>query len=929
MKKGISLISLIITIVVAIIIAAITLGNGFNSVSEAGLAKFTSDFSNYESAVEKEVLAVREQYALKGVPKTDEQIYAEVAMGAPNNSEPVEIPWELNTKLKGTVAWPITVNSMAGIETNKFGGQTYITDAGEVFLDVESSFNYEKGEKVDRYVSSKIVVPENVPPKPIPPRDTLELVEMEGMKIGDYVKYEADRDNSFTSTYRGTRTYTPYTATIPTINWKIWEIDEEAGTITIIPASKMNNECYPPILDNAPHYLTWLEDLCDIFSNPTEYNVTINDVRSMNLEDALSKISPTSSGYGELENLRRMQGAHSNTFASYDWINSEYPLLLNTEATGYVGAGFLATVTEVNGVTYAHTTGAGAFGTNQLAPNSGKFSIANQGRVVPMVILGRGLGLADDTGDGSSPSNAWKFNKIMEDPEQNPGGSHEDIPEVPNYANAPTLVAGMIPVYYDSLAKTWKKADSTNNSVYKWYNYDSVTKQWANAVTVTSARKSYYSSASVGTPINENDVLGYFVWIPRYGYKIDSAYNHKKAISSARVQIKFLGGTNALPAEYAENGFIVHPAFTDDPSKGGWDKQLPGFWVSKFEATNSVTTLIADTAPYQTTVACDSTKLNPPVTSVTAVGTGKISSTVNDYGRAGQTVSQYVTVKPNMTSWRARPIDIYFSKSREMAANHGINMDSHLMKNSEWGAVAYLAQSDYGNLSIWNNAYEEGYIDEDNSLMAFCTTITGMAEASLGKDAGVGMYWEKVAKTFESDGSISLEYLKVQDKFKVTTLNDKTTRRFYPYDSTVGARASTTGNIYGIYDMAGGAAEYVSAYLDNGHGNLGAFGSSLSSAPSKYVNVYRDDPNSTSSTNNYNLCSTKYGDAIYETSGSVANGDNEAWFGDTSQFINNENVFMTRGGSAKDGTGAGIFGFNRHTGDRLEYIGFRVTLVEN
>ena len=31
----------------------------------------------------------------------------------------------------------------------------------------------------------------------------------------------------------------------------------------------------------------------------------------------------------------------------------------------------------------------------------------------------------------------------------------------------------------------------------------------------------------------------------------------------------------------------------------------------------------------------------------------------------------------------------------------------------------------------------------------------------------------------------------------------------------------TTGNVYGVYDMSGGAWEYVAAYVNNGDGNLG------------------------------------------------------------------------------------------------------------
>ena len=33
-----------------------------------------------------------------------------------------------------------------------------------------------------------------------------------------------------------------------------------------------------------------------------------------------------------------------------------------------------------------------------------------------------------------------------------------------------------------------------------------------------------------------------------------------------------------------------------------------------------------------------------------------------------------------------------------------------------------------------------------------------------------------------------------------------------PYNTTIGVTASTTGNITGVYDMSGGAREYVAGY---------------------------------------------------------------------------------------------------------------------
>ena len=49
---------------------------------------------------------------------------------------------------------------------------------------------------------------------------------------------------------------------------------------------------------------------------------------------------------------------------------------------------------------------------------------------------------------------------------------------------------------------------------------------------------------------------------------------------------------------------------------------------------------------------------------------------------------------------------------------------------------------------------------------------------------------------------------------------------------------STTGTVYGAYDMSGGAWEYVAAYVDNGDSNLTSYGSSLVNGDAKVKNVY-------------------------------------------------------------------------------------------
>ena len=103
--------------------------------------------------------------------------------------------------------------------------------------------------------------------------------------------------------------------------------------------------------------------------------------------------------------------------------------------------------------------------------------------------------------------------------------------------------------------------------------------------------------------------------------------------------------------------------------------------------------------------------------------------------------------------------------------------NSHLMKNSEWGAVAYLCYSKYGNAPKINGAGSEV------SNIHWYDMYTGQGPKSATDDT-------------------------------------------HNYNTQNGILASTTGNITGVYDMSGGAWERVAGFLDNGNWNLNTYGQS-------------------------------------------------------------------------------------------------------
>ena len=228
-----------------------------------------------------------------------------------------------------------------------------------------------------------------------------------------------------------------------------------------------------------------------------------------------------------------------------------------------------------------------------------------------------------------------------------------ELQEDPSGANRPVLAEGMIPITYDGT--NWVKADKYG-AYNNWYDYGN--QKWANAVMVTSAKRETYMNADVGTVVPEADILAYYVWIPRYKYKLFNA-TYASGTSPQVIDVTFENGsssTGTVTCTHGTNGaetcqnksngnWYTHPAFTFG------DTELKGIWVAKFKTTGSIT------AP---------------------------------------------TVKPGVSSLNNINISNMYSASKLIRSTNylttsGANeSDSHMMKNIEWGAVAYLKQSIYG-----------------------------------------------------------------------------------------------------------------------------------------------------------------------------------------------------------------------------------------
>ena len=390
-------------------------------------------------------------------------------------------------------------------------------------------------------------------------------------------------------------------------------------------------------------------------------------------------------------------------------------------------------------------------------------------------------------------NNLFTFYSNQQNIEQLPQG--EDV-------NAPILFSGMNPVYWDD----------QNNEIVKYLNMTTleVNPNWNENLWYSYFDTTESINTSKWANVKSKDG-SYWVWIPRFIYTIKSGWHTS---TTGTIDIKFIIGTDDTSAElplstttksndsnYLGNGnkWSSHPAFTF----GG--EQIKGFWFAKFEASKS---------------------------------------------------GDHVKIVPNVQSWTNMTVNDIFNNTRAMETYSWLygwlqtEVDTHLMKNNEWGAVAYLAHSKYGR---------NGVAISRNNVNFY----TG----------GSQYYGQWIYNPLQS----------------------------------------TTGNLYGVFDMNGAAGEFVAAYSTEGS-SPSLYGSSLVNANAKYRDVYSSFANSI----NFK------GDALYETS---AGGTNSAWFSNLSGWpLSGFNCWFVRGYLGNDSR-SGIFAYGAMNGNANSSYGFRPVLV--
>ncbi len=292
----------------------------------------------------------------------------------------------------------------------------------------------------------------------------------------------------------------------------------------------------------------------------------------------------------------------------------------------------------------------------------------------------------------------------------------------------PVLSEELVPVEIGDNGAV-KKADIADS----WYSY--ADKQWANAVILVEGKtaEDYKDNAE----IPEEDIESYFVWIPKYRYQIQtigvSQTGQEKPFSikfgldnttDNETECKTPMNKEGTQGASGESGncekdkWMTHPAFLAFDTNG--------LWVGKFETGHK---------------------------------SGKVSSE-QQYNVAE------IVVKPNQYSYS------YMNISNQFQASYYYKrtLDSHMLKNTEWGAVAYLTNSIYGRCNEQN-----GDITCENVMVNNTSNfVTGYASTNGYTNTGVSV-------TPGNNGANIVNY----------------------FDSK-SVVASTTNNYSGIYDMSGG-----------------------------------------------------------------------------------------------------------------------------
>ena len=267
--------------------------------------------------------------------------------------------------------------------------------------------------------------------------------------------------------------------------------------------------------------------------------------------------------------------------------------------------------------------------------------------------------------------------------------------------NTPQLVEGMTPVKWNGSQWIETTADDKD-----WYNY--ADKKWANVKLADGSM---------------------FVWIPRYAYKITKGY-HENLENGGTIEIEFLLGTTT-----SQNNYIVHPAF-----KFG-SEELQGIWVAKYEASRTDAT-------------------DKDVGKSTTISFKENTLSMVDYDFNQILYHCRRMENQNIYGWKAQAGTLLNTGD---ILDDNNNFDTHLIKNVEWGSVAYLSQSKFGaNKRISTNTSQIS--GKGGTLSTTTGNETGIYDMAGQNSEYVSAYFHSTTNNYTLDKYTNM--VKFDEKYK-------------------------------------------------------------------------------------------------------------------------------------------------------------------
>lgn len=367
----------------------------------------------------------------------------------------------------------------------------------------------------------------------------------------------------------------------------------------------------------------------------------------------------------------------------------------------------------------------------------------------------------------------------------------------------------MIPVKYtgSETKPEWRTVAKAEDATHQgdWYDYSQ--RRWANAITVKPEALAKYQGKSV--KVDDADVLGYWVYVPRYSYKVRGDYSDVDEDSH--------GADNNFEIKFERaNQPRRHPASCDDSNKPYWqcgldntyepniasqhspwatprgfvfgDRDLNGIWLSKYQISFASNT--AKSLPNQPMLRGGTKDTDLLVKSLAVL----------------QSIGKPDPNQPN------QPADRVALPPVKSNAHNLAELSSRMPRGSEYATAIYLAYSKYGIGLNREHKYTEG---KNRGKVKWYDGIQGNnfdlftrkdGERIYGSVTGCGPLADQSTAKYGKEGSA------VRGGEAGTNAACGVDLR-HGYYTKLGQLASTSGNQTGIYDMAGSNSWEVTASL--------------------------------------------------------------------------------------------------------------------